>query len=428
MNKKNLLTSLALTLSLTVLAPFASIAKAETQSQPNIVGKAAITMDIDTGEIIYAKNVDNQMYPASVTKLMTGLLLAENKQKNDKLAYTADAKKQPEYSFNLNVKPMAVGETMSADDVMKTLLLFSANDFAYMISDNIAGNSQKFSDMMNAKAKDLHMNNTHFITPNGLHDKNHYTTAFDLALLGKASYENPWVRETINLKKERVTTSAGTIAFVENRNKNTGIEGSLGGKTGYTSDAGRCLLELYERNGKKIVGVVLKSAYDAQDAQVFSDMKDIINWSYSANKVTAYKKDTVIKTIPVKYKVFKFFGPEKIISVPLKLKDDVTYYDNYVNKESYSNGKNSIEIDTNNLNPWKFSKGQTITKLSFKEKVASKDCDLYTDVTSSDLVKANVGTYILSVISLVVFVLVLCFILLLIKKSGRRRRRKKDIF
>ena len=169
---------------------------------PELIGKAAISVDIDTNEIIYAKNIDNKMYPASITKLITALLLAENKTKTDELKYTKNAKAQPPYSYNLNIHPVAIGDTMSADNVMDGLLLYSGNDIAYMIADNVGGNPVNFTKMMNTKAAKLGMTGSHFITPNGLDDLNnqHYTTAYDLTLAGRAAYKNDWVKKSMGKK------------------------------------------------------------------------------------------------------------------------------------------------------------------------------------------------------------------------------------
>ena len=123
--KKNLiLKTLILTLSISLFSPLASIkgnATTTSTALPDINAQAAITMDLETGEIIYCKDADSKRYPASTTKLLTGLLLAENKQKSDSIEFTESAKIQPEYSLNINFmhNSMQVGDTMSADDVMK---------------------------------------------------------------------------------------------------------------------------------------------------------------------------------------------------------------------------------------------------------------------------------------------------------------------
>ena len=230
--------------------------------EPQIYGKAAVTVDMETGEIIYVKDIDKQMYPASTTKLITALLLAENKNKLDKLVYTQGAKVQPTTSLNTNLHPIDVGETMSAADVMDGLLIYSGNDMAYVIADNVGKDEKDFANKMNDKIGKLGLKNTHFVTPNGLHDPNHYTTSYDLSVIARTAFKNDWIRETISKLKSTIKTSKGTTFIIENTNKLLGKDGCIGGKTGYTDPAGRCLVGIYERNGRKILGVVMNSVYD----------------------------------------------------------------------------------------------------------------------------------------------------------------------
>ncbi len=418
--KKRFITSIAVTLALTILSPLGTVAKADTTT-PNIIGKSAITMDIETGEIIYSKDADSKRYPASITKLMTGLLLAENKDKSDLIIYSEDAKKQPEYSFNLNIKPRTVGDSMTASDSMKTLLLYSANDEAYAIADTIAGSASGFANMMNEKAKALGMKNTNYVNPNGLHDDNHYTTAYDLTLLGKAVYDNPWTRETMALKEDRnIRTSTGTIAIIENRNKNLGIDGCIGGKTGLTDPAGRCLLALYERDGRTLVGVVLNSAYDSQDTAVFNDMKSIIDWSYAAEKTTFYKSGSTLETISLPYKTFRFFGKEKTIDVPLVLNNDIAYYDNDINAK-----ETELVFNTEEINPWKLNGKDKVASVTVKERNSSKTYDLYSTVKSSDLLKANMMSYILLAAGVIALLFLIIFIVSRINKRSRKRHSRR---
>lgn len=418
--KKRFITSIAVTLALTILSPLGTVAKADTTT-PNIIGKSAITMDIETGEIIYSKDADSKRYPASISKLMTGLLLAENKDKSDTIVYSEDAKKQPEYSFNLNIKPRTVGDSMTASDSMKTLLLYSANDEAYAIADTIAGSASGFANMMNEKAKALGMTNTNYVNPNGLHDDNHYTTAYDLTLLGKAVYDNPWTRETMALKEDRnIRTSTGTIAIIENRNKNLGIDGCIGGKTGLTDPAGRCLLALYERDGRTLVGVVLNSAYDSQDTAVFNDMKSIIDWSYAAEKTTFYKSGSTLETISLPYKTFRFFGKEKTIDVPLVLNNDIAYYDNDINAK-----ETELVFNTEEINPWKLNGKDKVASVTVKERNSSKTYDLYSTVKSSDLLKANMMSYILLAAGVIALLFLIIFIVSRINKRSRKRHSRR---
>jgi D-alanyl-D-alanine carboxypeptidase len=378
----------------------------------NLIGKAAISVDLETNEIIYTKNIDNKMYPASITKLLTGLLLAENMKITDNLTYTALAKSQPPFTYNANLHPIAVGDTMSADNVMDSLLLFSGNDIAYMISDNVGGTTPEFIKMMNKKAVALGMTGSHFFTPNGLDDMTdeHFTTAYDLTLLGKAAYKNVWVRKSIAKKTSTVKTANGPEAIIENRNKLLGIDGNIGGKTGVTQKAGRCLVSIYERDGRKIIGVVMKSEYDAQDTKVFEDMTKLINYSYSAKKEVLNKKDTELKTISVPYKVIPFLGPVKKVDIPLTAKKDITYY------------KNDVKVETNfnvsGINPWKLDKESSVGTLDLVQRDSKISVDLYPTISKSTLIKNNIIIYAGVAILLIGLLILIVFLISFIKKKN----------
>lgn len=416
--KFSLIFTLALSISTSIL-PAAKTLAAE--NPPQINGLSAVTVDYETGEIIYAKNIDEKRFPASTTKLMTSLLLAENKEKTDTITYTESAKKQPEYSLRTNIYfSLKVGDTMSAEDVMKTLLLFSANDSAYMVADNVGGSVDGFIKMMNDKAKALGMNNSNFVTANGLHDPNHYTTAYDLSLLGRASFENPWVKEAAGTKKDMITLlTTGQPAYIENRNKLLGIDGNLGGKTGYTSQAGKCLVSVYERDGRKIVGVVMKAAYDAKDTMVFNDMQTIMDYSYKVQKSVVKQKGTTIDKVTLEYKPLKFFGPTKKIEVPVVINEDVTYYENDINKAEIK-----FETKLNSLDPWKLSTDASIgsLKVTQRSSLSAKEYALYSTISAKELKSQNTGLYIgVGAGAVGIFALLILLIAVIRKGSGRRK-------
>ncbi|MBS5982182.1 D-alanyl-D-alanine carboxypeptidase family protein [Clostridium butyricum] len=418
MKKNFILKTLILTLSISLFSPLASInAKAATVAQPDINAQAAITMDLETGEIIYCKDADSKRYPASTTKLLTGLLLAENKQKSDEIAFTESAKIQPEYSLNINFmhNSMKVGDTMSADDVMKGLLLFSGNDTAYMIADNVAGNSQKFADMMNAKAKEIGANNSHFVTANGLHDENHYTTAYDLSLITKAAFQNDWERETMELADASIQIN-GAKVMLENRNLGLGKNGNIAGKTGLTNAAGGCLAAVYEVNGRKLIGVVLKSRQvDNADMTKFNDMDSIMNYSYNTSKTVYKSSGEEVGTTDVQYKSFGFFGPTKTITVPLKLTQDVTYYSNAIN-----DAESQITYDKTDSSAWKllFNKDVTLTysTRNHNESVAGS-----VDISFGNILKDNIIIYIATLASIIIIITLIILIKNMASNSRRRR-------
>lgn len=439
--------SLILTLVL-LFSPCKDVfAKTNNEAPPNIYGSSAITLDIETGEIIYAKDVDGikyskshntkGMYPASTTKLMTALIFAENKDKlgHNNLKYNQLAEEQPEYSLKINfpTSKLKKGDSIPSEDAMNSLLLFSANDIAYVIAGNVGKtksndeNSKEaidnFINMMNKKASELHMKNTHFVTANGLHNDEHYTTSYDLSLLGRAAFKNKWLSETMKLEKASMTIN-GVIIPLENRNKLVGksVDGALciGGKTGYTSKSGRCLVAGFEKNGRKILGVVMNSAYDAKDSFVFEDMKKIISWSYNAQKTNYLKKDSIVGTKTLKYKPLKFFGPEKTLSIPLIIKNDVNYYDNEVNKKEISK-----KIDTKNLSFKTLNTEKPVAKLIISQRENTKSYNLYTNISKSQIIKDNILIYSVALIGAVVVIFLIIFLIISINKFKSNRRRSK---
>ena len=393
-----------------------------TTNLPKIYGKAAITVDVATGEIIYAKNVDKQMYPASTTKLMTALLLAENREKTDDIKYTQSAKSQPASSLNVNFHPIGLGENMSSADVMDALLLYSANDAAYMIADNISGDSTNFMKMMNDKAAKLNMSGTHFVTPNGIHRQDHYSTPYDMSILARTSFLNPWVKESMSKKQSTLSTSKGTIFKIENTNKLLGEDGCIAGKTGYTTPAGRCLVAFYIRNGREVMGVVMGSVMDARDTYVFNDMKKIIDYSYNLQPTVLHTNNDIIKTETVKYKPLGFFGPEKTVSVPLVAKEDVNYYNNEANKKDLQENINLTSIDLSSIEGKK-----SIGTLTLAEKGKVKTYKLYSTVSKATLIKNNIPIYLMAAGICILFLIGIAFIIRinLNNRKSRRSRRSK---
>ncbi|KEH97873.1 D-alanyl-D-alanine carboxypeptidase [Clostridium massiliodielmoense] len=435
------------TLLLTTLLflSFCTTAFAANLNEPNIVGKSAIVIDAKTGEIIYAKDVDaSPMYPASTTKLLTALLLAENKKPTDMLTYTEGSLKQPEYTLRSFLKgKLKVGDTMSADDAMKGLLLHSANDIAYMIADNVGGSAENFAKMMNDKVSQLGLKNTHFVTPNGLDNgiSNHYTSAYDLSIIGKAAYSNEWVRNTMNLKQSKLELSNGVLGYPTNRNKllGTTLDSNflsklgnnsketpasdaicIGGKTGYTTKAGRCLVAMFNKDNRVLIGVVMKSAYDKNDTYVFKDMSKIINFAYSQKQVPLYKANTELKTLPIQYRPLRFFGPTKTINVPVTVKEDVTYYDNELNKSQIK-----TEFELSELSIGQLSKNTSVGKLVLKERGSNKSYDLYPTISSSSLVKDNIFLYLGTIVGTIVIIALIIGIFKFISSKFRRKKNRR---
>lgn len=423
-------------ISFTLLFSISSttFAAAPTSSEPNIVGKTAISIDADTGEVIYSKNSDNKIYPASTTKLLTALLLAKNKKPTDILTYSNSAKEQPEFSLNKNIHPLNVGEKISADSVMQGLLIYSGNDMAYVIASNLLGKTNdstdetknNFSSIMNKEVQALGLKNTHFVTPNGLHDDNHYSTAYDMSRLAKVAFENKWIYDTISKQKSTVFTEDKVKFPITNTNKIIDPKQPvydktcIGGKTGSTSNAGKCLIALYNRNGKRIIGVVMKSVYDSQDLQVFKDMENLINYSYERLPTTLYNKNTPYSSIKVSYKLFKFFGPEKTANINLTLNKNIIYYKNQLN-----DSEKSLKQSVSSIDPWKLNSNSAVGSVTLSERGITKTYKLYSSISTKDLLAANKLLYGFSLLCIIA---VIGILITIIYKIAKRSRSKKSYF
>lgn len=248
---------------------------------PSISGSSAVVLDLKTGEELLAIDAEARVYPASLTKLMTALLLAENRSPGDLLRCSKAASLQE--PVRLGLSP---GARLTAVAVMDAMLVGSANDAAYMAAEDIGGTIKEFAALMNAKAKELGMNRTNFVTPTGLHDQNHYSTARDLAILFKAALADPWVSRSLAKEEATVTASAppststetlpASTFILENRNPLLGIEGCTAGKTGSTAQAGKCLAALFERDGRRMIAVVMGAP---TDKALVDDVRAVIDAS-----------------------------------------------------------------------------------------------------------------------------------------------------
>ncbi len=429
-SKKNLLIkTIALIFMLSFFLPFSNIANADTPTKistetttndvgPNLSAKYAISMDLKTGEVIYSKNADAKAYPASLTKLMTALLFAEHANKTDEITFTKESSIQPPYSLHSNWPGVSipVGQKMSGEDVMKALLMFSANDAAYMIADYVGGNSKNFANMMNEEAKKLGMKDTHFVTANGLQDADHYTTAYDLAILLKAAFANPWVKETMETKNSSIMINGKRVDLV-NRNELLGKDGNIAGKTGTTNDAGNCLASVYNRDGREILGIILFSNDMHTPDNRYKDMEAMMNYSYSAKPEVFIKSGQSIKDVTLKYKLFGFFGPTKEITVPVTVDQDVMMYNNTFNKNH-----TDITFNSNGDSAWKASSKDSLdlTLVSGQYKTTVKGS---IGISKFDLIKANIFVYLGVLVGIALIVLIILFIIRTINKRRSRRSR-----
>lgn len=271
-------------------------ALASSKDIPTIVGEAGIVMDVKTGTILYEKNAHKILEPASTTKIMTAILALENGNMTDRV--TADEEATLADGTSIYLK---VGETLTLEEMLYAMLLNSANDASVAIAKHISGDVPTFADLMNKKALKIGAKNTNFENPNGLPDENHYTTAYDLALISRYAM--------LNLSEFRkiVSTKTKTIHWqgeewdrrLINHNKLLwNYEDANGIKTGYTSSAGQTIVASASRNDQELIAVVLKS----KGRNIRTDAKNLLNYGFENFKtVDIIGKQQYVTTIDVKY-------------------------------------------------------------------------------------------------------------------------------
>ena len=249
---------------------------------PQIESASAAVMDMDTGTFLYSKNATAKMSPASTTKIMTTLLLVENCNLDDEITFSEIVYDLEEGSSHLGIQP---GETITLRDAAYGIMLASANDTANGVAEFMAGSLSGFADMMNARAQELGCVNTHFSNPHGLYSEDHYTCAYDMALIAQAAYDNPVFREIATTKE--YTIPATNLVDEERSflNHHKMMQGSeeyyenwcTGGKTGFTSDSLNTLVTYAEKDGKRLVGVVFR--VNGAD-KAYLDTTEILNYGF----------------------------------------------------------------------------------------------------------------------------------------------------
>ena len=245
-------TAAILMAALSVLALNGSALAERERDTVQIFAGGVMLMDACTHKVLYAKNAHEKLPMASTTKIMTAILAIETGKLDALVTVPKEA-----YGVEGSSMYLRLGEKISLRDLVYGLMLVSGNDAAVAIAINVGGSIAGFAALMNEKAKELGAHNTHFVTPNGLHDAEHYTTAYDLALIASYAMQNETFREIVGTTYYRTVTGEVTRT-VKNKNKILWeYEGGNGVKTGYTMAAGKCLVFSAERNGVELVGVVL---------------------------------------------------------------------------------------------------------------------------------------------------------------------------
>ena len=334
-NKKKINKVLVIIILLIIIG-FSNI-KVYATDKLEIDAKASLIVEVNTGKIIYEDNAKVKNYPASVTKILTAILVLENCKLDDIVTVSESAISNIPSAYV--VAPLFVGEEIKVEDLLYALMLKSANDAAYVLAEHVGGSIDKFADMMNKKAEELGCKNSHFVNPNGIHNDNHYTTAYDMYLISKYAMENEKFVKIVSTykytlpvtnkysKKDRIMENTNSYINPNSKYYDKNVKGV---KTGTTIQAGNCLITDVEKDGFNVITVILGAK--TKDSK-FSETSKMIKYMFKNYTFTEiHKKGDVIRNIDVKK------ATKETKNLNLVISDDII-------------SMNNININVNDIEP-----------------------------------------------------------------------------
>ncbi len=254
--------------------PIQSNEVADWPTGPVVGAESAILIEAETGTVLYAKNIHQRQYPASTTKTLTALIVSEQCQLDEIVTFSHDA--VFDTPWDSSHIAMDVGQELTLEQALNAVLIRSANEVCYALAEHITHTTDwlVFAEMMNQRAAELGCLDSHFVNPNGLHDENHYTTAYDLAMIGRAFFANEMLcKISLTRRMEFPATEKLPLGKLEINNMQIipggeyAYENIVGCKSGFTDEAGSCLVSCAEKNGLRLICVVLhdKAPYQYED-------------------------------------------------------------------------------------------------------------------------------------------------------------------
>ena len=301
-----------LMLTLIVASLFIPSVKAEEDSL-DLSSESAILMDQESGKILYEKNIHEQLSMASMTKIMSMLLIMENIEEGnltyeDKVLISENASGMGGSQVFLQA-----GEEYTVSDLLKCIAVSSANDAVVAMAEKISGSVDAFVSLMNTRAKELGLENTNFANPHGLDDENHYSTAYDMAVMARELLKHEDILKYTSIYEDYLTKPDGSQVWLVNTNRLVRFyDGVDGLKTGYTTEAGYCLTATAKKSDLRLISVVMKSP--SAEARS-SDTSTLLSYGFNSFKNNIiYSKDKSLGTVRVE--------KGKIEEIEVYLKED----------------------------------------------------------------------------------------------------------
>lgn len=384
-----------------------------------------LLMESKTGKVIYEKNGYEKMYPASTTKIMTAILALEHCELTDVATASYEAVFTVPVGYtNANIQ---VGEDLTINQLLHVLLISSANEAANVLAEHIAGSIESFATMMNTKAEEIGCLNTHFVNPNGVHNENHYSTAYDLAIMGKYAMQNETFREIVGKtvytlpatnmydKNDRVFGTTNTLLKKDTSDRvdNYYYEYTTGAKTGYTNPAKSCIVATAMKDGIEYIVTILGAGTTENGLSARNlDCISLFNYAFENYTVkTLNEANSVLRTT----KVNKASSGTKSLNVVVE--DEIAVL--IKNDFDTMTITPTVEINTDLTAP--ISKNTVIGKITYNIDGNEYSSNL---LAGFDVIESNGFNTFLTVCS-VILVLFLLYRLLNLNNSSKKRKRKK---
>lgn len=381
---------------------------------------SCILIEANTGKILYEKNSNDVRFPASTTKIMTAILTVENCNLDDVATVSHNAVYSIPYDYTH--ASLKEGEELTIEQLLYALMIPSANDAAIVLAEHISGSVEEFAKLMNKRAEELGCKNTHFVNPNGIHSKDHTSTSYDLALMGKFAMQNSIIRKIVSTtqftlpatnkysKTDRIFNNSNDLLNTYSRYY---YEGTTGVKTGYTGEAGNCIIASAKKNNLEVILVVLGGeSTNTGLSQRYLDCKTLFDYAFKNYSIkTLNEKNAVLKQITVRG------ATEETQNLNVLIKDKIEIFSE--NSADLSSLEPEITLDENLMAP--ISANSAIGKITYNYDGQTYSSDLIaeTQVLSSDFLP------LLFRILLIFVVLYLLFLLLKNPKNKSKKPYKK---
>lgn len=298
-----------------VFSVFLPIISYGEENVPEIGCPSALLMDYNSGKILYEKNIYEKRYPASLTKIMTAIVVLEHcEDLNEKATVSYDAVMS--ISMGYVTANLQINEELTIEQLLYVLMVGSSNDAAVVLAEHVSGSVEEFANLMNEKAKELGCTSTNFVNPNGEHDENHYTTAYDMAIIARYAMQNETFRKIVSTtsytlpatnkydKEDRVFRTTNSLLIVDNNAKpdNYYYKNAIGVKTGFTTPAGNCLVGAASKGNLELLTVVLGGSTTSSGlSQRYVDTISLFDYGYDTYTLRQLvKKGGTVQTINVK--------------------------------------------------------------------------------------------------------------------------------